>query len=75
MDRAARAMDVCVHLPSGRRRLVVAVRPDGSLDCVDADDRPFACGSADLVSYRHPGYEKALCRAAYGRTSTPGRPR
>lgn len=64
MDRAARAGDVCVHVPTGRRCLVVAVCPSGEAECVDGCDESFACRVADLVSYRHPRYDRVLRRAA-----------
>ena len=49
MERAVRRLDVCVHRPSRRRCLVVAERPDGTLECVDGDDRRFVCRPGDLV--------------------------
>ena len=79
MEQAVRPMDVCVHLGSGRRCLVVAVRPDGTAACVFEDDVPFECPVGALLSYRHPHFDAAASGAAVppdpGPTGrTPDRP-
>jgi hypothetical protein len=55
-------MDVCVHVGSNRRCLVVAVA-DQTAVCVDDDDRAFVCRVSELVSCERPDFEEALRRA------------
>jgi hypothetical protein len=75
MELPIGVMDVCVHLGSNRRCLVVAVRPDGTAACVFEDDRAFVCRVDDLVPYRHPAFDEALGRTGRaGRSPGPGGP-
>ena len=71
MESAVRLLDVCVHRPSRRRCLVVAVRPDGAVECVDGDDRRLVCPAWELVPYRDPAFEAAARRCSRARRGTP----
>ena len=62
MERIVRALDVCVHLLSNRRCLVIAERSDGTAECVYDDDRVFTCPVTQLMSYRHPWFAAAVRR-------------
>ena len=62
MDLPVRAMDVCVHVGSNRRCLVVAIGTDQTAVCVDDDDRAFVCRVSELVSCEHPDFEEAVQR-------------
>lgn len=51
-----RDLDVCLHLPSNRRCLVVTQAADGGpvvARCVFDDDAAFECPVSDLVPYRN----------------------
>lgn len=72
MEEAVRPMDVCVHLGSNRRCLVVALGPDRSAVCVADDDRAFVCHVDDLVPYQHPGFDDVLSRTGWCGARPPG---
>jgi hypothetical protein len=76
MELPVRAMDVCVHLGSSRRCLVVAIGPDRTAVCVGDDDRAFVCRVDELVPYKDPGFDDALGRTGWvgGRPPEPGGP-
>lgn len=67
MEPAVRPLDVCVHLPSRRRCLAVAVRPDGAVECVDGDDRRLVCRPWELVPYHDHTFDAASRRSPRAR--------